>query len=225
MQKINVVTIDGPVGSGKSTVSRRVADRLGFLYIDTGAMYRALTLKAMNEGIDMADTESLVRLSEKLDVKLEYKDKSSLKVLLDEIDVTDKIREMRVTDKVKFVAKIKGVRQNMVELQRAMARSRNGAVLEGRDIGTVVFPDARYKFYLDASFDERVKRRYEEFKEKGIDVVLDKIKSAMEIRDNADIKRKYAPLKQSEDAVYIDTTNTTIDEVADRIIEEIKTHK
>lgn len=221
-ERLDVIAIDGPVGSGKSTVSRRVADELGLLYVDTGAMYRALTLKAMTEGISMADTRALIRLSEALDINFEYGKDGSLKVYLDKKDVTLLIRESDVTENVKFAAKIKGVRENMLKLQRSMVKAREGAVLEGRDIGTVVFPDAKYKFYIDASFDERVRRRYNELKEKGMEVMLDRLKSNVESRDTSDIKRKYAPLKKADDAVYIDTTDMSIEEVVKKIVDLVK---
>lgn len=221
MNKVNVVAIDGPAGSGKSTVAKEVATRLGILYIDTGAMYRALTLKAINEGLDLGDKNALVELSKSTRIDLEESG-SSLKVYLDKVDVTEKIRTMEVTKAVKFLASVSGVRQNMVCLQRALSAASSGAVLEGRDIGTVVFPQAMHKFYLDASFETRAKRRFDELKAKGVDITLQEIKDDVMSRDRSDISREAGPLKKAEDATVIDTTGMTVTHVVDRIMAEIR---
>lgn len=221
MHKINVIAIDGPAGSGKSTVAKKVAKNLGYLYIDTGAMYRALTLKAVKKRLDISDEKALVKLFGDTDIRLEDI-KGSLKVMLDGEDISEEIRSLSISEKVKFVARVKGVRDNMVILQRKLARASKGAVLEGRDIGTVVFPDARYKFYLDASFDERVKRRFKEFEAKGITVSWDDVRKDVEERDFSDRTRKVAPLKKAEDAFLVDTTAMTVDEVVSGILKVIK---
>lgn len=217
----NVIAIDGPAGSGKSTVAKGVAKKLGYLYIDTGAMYRALTLKALKENIDIDNESSLIKLSRNLDIKLETKDGSS-KVFLDGKNVTEEIRTLSISRKVKFIARVKGVRQNMVRLQRTLAQNSVGSVMEGRDIGTVVFPDAKYKFYLDASIEERVRRRFKEFESKGLNVSLTDIEKDVKERDHTDKTRNVAPLKKAETAVYIDTTSMTIKEVVAEVLNRIE---
>jgi CMP/dCMP kinase len=218
---MNVIAIDGPAGSGKSTVAKSVAKALGFLYIDTGAMYRALTLKAIMAKIDLKNEPRLIKLSENTDIRLETED-SSLKVFLDGENVTDKIRDLSVSEKVKYIARVEGVRKNMVKLQRAMGETAEGACMEGRDIGTVVFPDAKYKFFLVASFDERVRRRFKEFEDKGIKVEKESVAKDLKERDHTDMARSVGPLKQADDAVLIDTTNMTIEEVIADILRRIK---
>ncbi len=221
MKKRLIIAIDGPAGSGKSTVAKEVARRLGLLYVDTGAMYRALTLKALREKIDIEDENALASLAKRTKIALKIGKNFALSVLLDEEDVTEEIRKSFVTVQVKYVARAPKVRKEMAALQRNIASS-GKAVLEGRDIGTVVFPDADRKIYLDASVEERVKRRYKELKEKGHDVTLEEIKKDVIGRDHSDLTRKVAPLKKAEDARVIDTTDLTIDEVADRIIKEVE---
>jgi len=219
--KVNIIAIDGPAGSGKSTVAKKVAEKLGFLYIDTGAMYRALTVKAINKKLDFADQEALATLSKDMDIELKQKD-GSLKVYLDKIDVTEEIRTMQVTGKVKILASLKGVRENMVKLQRKLGSASSGAVLEGRDIGTVVFPDAQHKFYLDASVETRVKRRFDEVKEKGFSVSLKEIEDDVVSRDRSDMTRTVGPLKKAGDATLVDTTNMSVSEVVKTILESLK---
>lgn len=220
-KRINVIAIDGPAGSGKSTVAKKVAKNLGYLYIDTGAMYRALTLKAVKEDVDVYDEDTLINLSRDLDIRLENEGEN-LKVFLDGKDVSEEIRTLAISQKVKFIAKVKGVRQNMVNLQRRLAKTTSGSVLEGRDIGTVVFPEARYKFYLNASFEERTKRRFKEFESKGTSVSWDDVEKDVKERDFTDETRTVAPLKKAQDAIYIDTTSMTVDEVVSTIIDRIK---
>ena len=218
---VNVIAIDGPAGSGKSTVAKGVAEKLGYLYIDTGAMYRALTLKALKENIDIHNEGLLIKLSRNLDIKLETKN-GSLKVFLDGKNVTEEIRALSISQKVKFVARVKGVRQNMVRLQRTLAKNYIGSVLEGRDIGTVVFPGAKYKFYLDASIKEQIRRRFKEFECKGVNVSLADIEKDVKERDHTDKTRDVAPLKKAEDAVCIDTTSMTVKKVVIEVLNRIK---
>lgn len=221
MKKANVIAIDGPAGSGKSTVAKEVAKKLGFLYIDTGAMYRALTLKAINEGLGFDDKEALLALSKNIDIELRDSG-GSLKVYLDKKDVTEDIRTMKVTTKVKHLASLKSVRENMVKIQRRLGSSSFGAVLEGRDIGTVVFSDAAYKFYLDADFETRALRRFRELKEKGIAASLEEIREDVKHRDSSDMTRKVGALKKAESATVIDTTDMTVSEVVKQILDTVK---
>jgi cytidylate kinase len=200
-----IIAVDGPAGAGKSTVAKIIAQRLGFLYIDTGAMYRALTLKILGENVDIKDVQKII---------------GSLKILLDGQDVSSQIREPRITQFVSDIAKIKEVREIMLKLQRGFGAKGN-CVLDGRDIGTVVFPEAFKKFYLDASLNERVRRRFKELNELGQKIDPRDVEHDLRNRDTIDSTRKFAPLKKAEDAVYIDTTNMSIDEVVDTVLRDI----
>lgn len=219
-KKAFVIAVDGPAGSGKSTVSKLIAKRMGLLYIDTGAMYRALTLKAMRSGMDLNDESSLTGLAGSTNIDLK-ETCGVLNVLLDGEDVSGLIRTPELTNNVKYIARVPGVRKEMVELQRAIG-GRSGAVLEGRDIGTVVFPDADYKFYLDASIAERARRRHKELLQSGEIVDPESIKRDVAARDESDMKRSVGALKVAPDAVIVDTTELSIDEVADKILSYIK---
>lgn len=216
MSRELIIAIDGPAGSGKSTVAKLVAQRLKFLYVDTGAMYRALTLKAITVNADLEDEDVLGALAKATDIKLKQMD-DLLKVYLDGKDVTQEIRKPEVTIAVSYIAKAKTVRAHMVGLQRSLGQS-SSVVLEGRDIGTVVFPDADKKFYIDASFDVRVKRRYKELKENKLSVSEEGVKKDLEKRDESDIVRSIGPLKKADDAIYIDTSDLTIEEVVDKVL-------
>lgn len=215
-----VIAIDGPAGSGKSTVSKETAKRLGLLYVDTGAMYRALTLKAVRRNINLEDEGSLTDLACSTKIDLEEAG-GALKVFLDGEDVASLIRAPELTSKVKYIARVPGVRSEMVKLQRTIG-SRHGAVLEGRDIGTVVFPDADYKFYLDADLEVRARRRHKELIELGQEVTRDEIKKDVVVRDESDMKRTVGALKKAKDAVLINTTDLAIGEVVDKILSYIK---
>jgi cytidylate kinase len=217
---MNTVAIDGPAGSGKSTVSKLVAERLGFTYIDTGAMYRALTLKVMRKDIPFDDEASIVEVSQSLELSLLPAEigKGTIRVILDSEDVSEEIRKMEVTVNVKYVARIPEVRENLVKLQRKMAKDMNGAVMEGRDIGTVVLPGAKNKFYVDASFEERIERRLAELRAKGHPTTHDEVADDLKQRDHTDKTRKVGPLKKADDAILIDTTDLSIDEVVTKII-------
>lgn len=220
MKKGLIIAIDGPAGSGKSTVSKLVAKKLGCTYIDTGAMYRALTLKALNTATNLKDQKALVRLSAQSKIDLKNYDDGGIKVFLDGREVSREIRTLPVTNNISYLARTPGVRANMVKLQRKLGK--NGwAVLEGRDIGTVVFPKADCKFYLDASIKERARRRYRELKEAGEKVSLKNLEQEIKIRDTHDKTRKVAPLKIAEDAICIDTTNLTINKVVNMILNQI----
>ncbi|MDD4956514.1 MAG: (d)CMP kinase [Candidatus Omnitrophica bacterium] len=222
--KIEAVAIDGPAGSGKSTISRMVADKLGYIYVDTGAMYRALTLKVMRGNVDMFDEDAVALLSDNIDFRFEKPalEGQGARVMLDGRDVTEDIRLMDVTRNVKHVCGIPRVRENMVRLQRKMVAGSGGSVMEGRDITTVVLPDARHKFYLDAAFDERVDRRFAEMRAKGGDVTREEVADDLRERDASDMTREVGPLKKANDAVIVDTTGLSIDEVVLLIVEHVK---
>lgn len=212
-----IIAIDGPAGAGKSTVAKLVAQRLGFLYMDTGAIYRAITLKVLEEKIDPEDTSSIISLAKKIEVKLKDSSDGKLYVYLDGRDVTEQIRKPKITQFVSEISKIKQVREVALGIQRSFAQDRD-CVAEGRDIGTVVFPHAEKKFFLDADFSERVKRRFKELKEKGEKITLKEVEEDLRKRDLIDSTRSIAPLKKAEDAIYIDTTGMSIQEVVDKII-------
>lgn len=221
MSKRNlVIAIDGPAGSGKSTTARLVADRLGLLHIDTGAMYRAVTLKVLERGLSPHDSDAVSSLIDSTTVELRRTD-SSLRVLLDGKDVTDRIRDPDVTRAVSAVSRIRRVRQAMVERQRAMGASQ-GVVLEGRDIGTVVFPDADLKIFLVASLDARARRREKELAEKGITVTRPGLMKEIEERDRLDSTREESPLRRAADALELDTSALSIQQQVAFVVEKAK---
>jgi len=216
-----IIAIDGPAGSGKSTVSKRVASKLNLLYLDTGAMYRALTLKVKRSGVNCEDKDAIVKIGLETEINLTVKPGEETKVFLDGEDVSGEIRTPEVTQAIKYVACIPKVRERMVQVQRGIA-GRKGAVVEGRDIGTVVLPDAKWKIYLDATEEERSRRRHKELKEKGIEVNIDELRAEVKKRDASDMNRKVAPLKRAKDAVLVDTTELSIDQVVSKILKLIK---
>jgi len=216
-----IVAIDGPAGAGKSTVALRVAKKSGFVYIDTGAIYRALTLKALEENIDLRNEAALIKLSKDARLTLGNNEDGSIKIILDNRDVSEEIRSPRITQHVSGLAKIKGIRDQMLHLQRRLGKAKD-SVLDGRDIGTVVFPGADKKFYLDAQFPERARRRFEELRESGEEITLGEVETDLRNRDYIDSTRSCAPLKKADDAIYIDTTNMTIEEVVESVLKEIK---
>lgn len=218
-----IIAVDGPAGAGKSTVSRILAQRLGFLYIDTGAIYRAITLKAIREKIDIKDTSSLIAMASQSSIDLINEQDSALKISLDGRDVTSEIRQPYITKLVSDISKLKGIREVALGLQRRLGK-RGNSVLDGRDIGTVVFPDADKKFYIDAEFKQRVRRRYEELKALGQNVTLKDIENDLHNRDTIDSTREFAPLKKADDAIYIDTTNMSIEEVVNTLLKNISTN-
>ena len=215
-----IIAIDGPAGAGKSTVAKTIAKKLGFLYIDTGAMYRALTLKAIEEGTSVQDTARLITLARNTEIRLRNNPDGSLVVFLDGRDVSRLIREPRITKFVSDIARIREVREVMLNLQRDLGRQQD-AVLDGRDIGTVVFPDADKKFYIDAQFKERVSRRHKELIALGQKVTFDDVDADLKNRDTIDSTRAVAPLKKADDAICVDTTDMTIEEVVECVLKEI----
>jgi cytidylate kinase len=217
-----IVAIDGPSGAGKSTLAKRLAKELGFTYLDTGAMYRALALKVLRQGIDPGEEMSLAALLGQTEIDL-HENGGRLKVLLDGVDVADLIRTPEVSQMASKVSARKIVRQRMMELQRA-AGAKGHVVAEGRDIGTVIFPEAEVKVYLDASVKERARRRFEELRASGRDVSFEETVSEMIERDRRDSERDLAPLCRAEDAVTVDSSALTADSVAERVMALIRLH-
>jgi cytidylate kinase len=220
MNKKMNIAIDGPAGAGKSTVAKLVAEKLSYLYIDTGAMYRALTFAALKAGLDLENGSQLKELLNEITIQLQHEE-SGVRVLVNNDDVTDDIRAKNVTSNVSLVASHEAVRVEMVDRQRKLAENGH-AVLDGRDIGTFVLPDANVKIFLTASVEERARRRYEEHQEKGIESNFDQLKKEIAHRDHLDSTRVFAPLKKADDAVEIDSTALSIPEVAELIIELAK---
>jgi cytidylate kinase len=220
-----VVAIDGPAGAGKSTVTRRVAERLGYVRVDTGALYRTVALAADRAGVSFDDAERLTGLANDLvqrtAVQLERTSDGLERVLLDQQDVSNFIRSQRIGDGASRVSAVPGVRGALLELQRSAGRA-GGVVLEGRDIGTVVFPDAEAKFYLTASVEVRAQRRYEELLTRGEKPNLETVKAEVIERDARDSSRSVAPLRQAEDAVVVDSSNLDIEGVAERIVKRVR---
>jgi cytidylate kinase len=214
-----VIAIDGPSGSGKSTLARLLANRLGYIYIDTGAMYRSLGWKAKQEGVDPADEAGLSALANRTKVAIEQ-DNNAPRFFVDGLDVTGLIRTPEMGMMASAVSRSPAIRARLLTLQRELGKH-GGVVMDGRDIGTVVFPDADIKFYLVASPAERGKRRYLELRAKGMDVDLAQITREIEVRDQQDSGREIAPLRQAEDALLVDSSALTIDEVLDRMLAAI----
>ena len=210
MKKV-IVAIDGPSGAGKSTVGKMLAKELGYLYIDTGAMYRAIGLKAVRLGVELKEGHDLRELCMRTDVRLVY-DAGGLRVYLDNEDVSEAIRTPEMGMVASAVSAQPCVRERLLQLQRQLGEG-GGVVLEGRDIGTVVFPDAQVKFYLDAKVEERAKRRWLEFQSKGMEADLQKTIEDVAKRDYDDSHREIAPLKKAHDAVIVDSSGLGIEEV------------
>ena len=215
-QRHVVVAIDGPAGAGKSTIAKRLADRLGFVYIDTGAMYRAVALWALRQGVEMSDMHRMEQLALAAEIEL-----APGRIRLNREDVTEAIRTLEVANGASKVAVIPGVRRAMVAKQRAIGE-RSSVVMEGRDIGTVVFPDADVKIYLDAQPEERVRRRFQEERAKGGSVAESALAEQMKERDRRDTARADSPLAQAPDAIYLDTTPLSIEEVEEAILKIVR---
>ncbi len=216
------ISIDGPASSGKSTTAKKLAQKLCCVYIDSGAMYRAVALFLLENNVHFEDEQSITDILSKVSIEIKNKiNKNGNIIFLNGKDVSQKIRNPEITKYSSIVARIAVVRKKMVELQRNIAQKKS-IVMEGRDIGTVVFPDAAYKFYLIASIEERAKRRWLELVEKGERKTLDEVKQEIKWRDKSDSSRKIAPLCKPEDAIEIDTSNLTIDEQVEKIYKYIK---
>src|SRR5699024_10595057 len=215
------IAIDGPAAAGKSTVAKKIAKELSIVYIDTGAMYRALTLKALATGIDAEDENSLNELLHHTDISLTQNETGTRQlVYMDGKDVTDEIRSQEVSNHVSHVAKHTLVRDEMVKRQKKLANNVN-VVMDGRDIGTNVLPNAEIKIFLIASVNERAKRRCNENKSRGISLSLEQLKQEIKERDYRDINRSSSPLVQADDAIAIDTTNMSIDQVVSEILQKV----
>lgn len=210
------VAIDGPAGAGKSTIAKRIAKEMGYIYVDTGAMYRALAIHFLKNGLKPEDTEEIKQACKDADVSLQYED-GVQQVYLNGENVTSMLREEKVGNMASVSSAIGEVRAQLLELQREMAR-KNDVVMDGRDIGTHILPNANVKVYLTASVEERARRRFVELQEKGVACDLQEIAHDIAERDYRDMNREIAPLKQAEDAVLVDSSNMTIDEVVQAII-------
>lgn len=210
------IAIDGPAGAGKSTIAKLIAKELGYVYVDTGAMYRALAIHFLKQGLTPEDTEKIKEACKGAKVTLQYEN-GVQQVYLNGENVTGMLREEAVGNMASVSSAIGEVRAQLLELQRELARTKD-VVMDGRDIGTNILPNADVKVYLTASVEERARRRYTELQEKGIACNLDEIAHDIEERDTRDMNREIAPLKQAEDATFVDSSNMSIDEVVQAII-------
>lgn len=218
MKKIQIA-IDGPAGSGKSTISKIVARKLDIIYLDTGAMYRGITYKAMKEGIKPEEIGALESLLKKTDMTFRGD-----ALILDDIDCSEEIRHPEISENVSAYAAVKVIREDLVNRQQYISKN-HSIIMDGRDIGTVVLPNATYKVYLTASVTERAERRYKELVDKGHKVDIDLIKRDIEKRDYSDMNRKESPLKKADDALVVDTTGRSIEQVVEAIVEIVKRGK
>lgn len=216
------IALDGPSGAGKSTISKMLAKKLGIIYLDTGAMYRAVALYVSRKGVDVNDRDKVVPLLSQIEIEFRG-DGDEKRIYLNGEDVSAAIREHAVSKMASDVSKIKEVRLFLVEQQRAIAK-KNDVVLDGRDITSFVLPDSKYKFFLTATPEERARRRYEELKAKGSDISYETVLADVNDRDYNDTHRDFAPLVQTEDAVLIDSTYLSTDEVIEVILRYVNTH-
>mgnify|MGYP001737361276 FL=1 len=211
-----IVAIDGPAGSGKSTIAKLLAKKYDLTYIDTGAMYRMITLYLLENNIDISDLKEVERVLNTVNL-----DMQGDKFYLDNVDVSTKIREKRINDNVSKVASIKIVRSNLVDLQRKISNNKD-VILDGRDVGTVIFPNAQVKIFLIASPEERARRRYNEFLEKKTEITYDEVLKSIKERDHIDSTRDESPFVKADDAIELDSTNLTIEDVVNFISKEIE---
>ncbi|ETT81162.1 (d)CMP kinase [Viridibacillus sp. FSL R5-0477] len=216
MKKNIQIAIDGPAGAGKSTIAKIAAEALGYTYIDTGAMYRALTLKALKENINLEDAESVTNLLGMTDITLKPSENGQL-VFLDGQDVSQEIRSNEVTSNVSKVAAHAAMREIMVQRQQEMAKL-GGVVMDGRDIGTAVLTEAELKLYMSATVEERARRRFEDNKQRGIVSTIEQLQEEIALRDKLDSEREASPLVQAQDAIFLDTTELSIQQAADAIL-------
>lgn len=216
-----IIAIDGPAGSGKGTITKGVANRLNLVYIDTGAMYRCVALECLRKGVTPEETKEIEQVLEKIKISFS-KDINKQRVFLNGEDVTEEIRTVEVDNNVAKFAAVKIIRDKMTPLQREMGKN-NNIIMEGRDIGTVVFPDADIKIFLDCSVEERARRRYKQDINNGIKVTYEEVLEGIKERHKLETEREVAPLIQAEDAIYIDNTNMTVDEVVEKIVEIVVT--
>lgn len=217
MKKLIKIAIDGPAGSGKSTTARKVAKRLDYIYIDSGAMYRAVTLKAIVLKIPTNESKRIVEVAANIAIQFKQENSRTI-ILMDGEDVSDLIRTPEVNNQINPVAANPEVRKILVKKQQELGED-GGIVMDGRDIGTIVFPDAELKVYMRASAEQRAKRRYLEFKSKGISIDYDEVLQEVKTRDHADMTRQHGPLKIAVDATVLDTTDLSIEEQVDRVYE------
>lgn len=219
-----VITIDGAAGVGKTSTAKELAKRLGYQYFDTGAMYRAVTLFFIRENVDLSSKSEVVKSLDSIKLNIDFSSESEMQIFLDEDDISLKIRSQEVTSKVSAVSALKDVREMMVKIQRSFTANGN-FVVEGRDIGTVVFPDAKYKFYLQADYDIRAERRLADFEKLNEAKNINEIKEDLEKRDKYDSSRKLSPLKKPDNAIIIDTTLCTFEEQVNQILKHIEKEK
>ena len=215
-----IVAVDGPAGSGKGTVTKLIEKELGFLNLDTGATYRCVALQVLRENVSLKDEEKIIKIANNIDIQINNTGDKDI-ILLNGEDVSKDIRTKEVTEIVSQVSSIIPVREKMVEVQRNLAKGKN-VIVEGRDIGTVVFPNADLKIYLDASEEIRAKRRYEENLQNGIKTTYEEVLQNVKMRDYNDMHKKVGALKKAEDAIIVDSTNLTIEEVVKEIKNEIQ---
>jgi cytidylate kinase len=220
VNKKAIISIDGPAGAGKTSIAKILSRKLGYGYIDTGAIYRAFSWKAFREKINLKAKKYLIKMVRNTRIELKIK-AGTMRVYLDGKDVTNKIRSTRLAEGASILGTIPEVREHLVKIQRRLGSS-GGIVVEGRDIGTVVFPRANYKFYLDASVKERVLRKYRELKAKRQEVELAEVEKAIRSRDKRDRNRRVAPLKKAPDAIVIDSTDMSKKDVAEFILKKIQ---
>lgn len=218
-----IVAVDGPAGSGKGTVTKKIEEELGFLNLDTGATYRCVALQTLKENLGLENEKEIIEIANNIDIKIDNTGNKDI-VLLNGEDVSKEIRTKEVTSIVSQISSIIPVRERMVEVQRNLAKGKN-VIVEGRDIGTVVFPNADVKIYLDASEEIRAKRRYEENVQNGIDTTYEEVLENVKMRDYNDMHKKFGALKKADDAIVVDSTNLSIEEVVEKIKNIIKNCK
>lgn len=217
-----IITIDGPSAAGKSTLAKLLAQKLKYHYLDTGSMYRAIAWKVIDSKVDPANKEKVIKLVKECSLSLHYEE-DTVYIYINNKDITDKIRDERIGEIASLISTIPEVRKRMVEIQRAIVKA-GGFVLEGRDTGTVVCPQAEVKFYLDALPEERGKRRYKDLKRISKDINIIRVIEEIQQRDERDSKREHSPLKKAKDAIYIDSTDEKIEEVLEIMLQKVRKH-